>query len=524
MGQTKHGKVETVADKIRADLKRAGIPHKSVSVRMPHWGSVHVTIRDASISISTIKTIANAYECIRRDDASGEILSGGNTFVDVDYDGEVLKALVMAIGWRLANAKEGEIVTAGDRRVVWRFDGACGGFVSEIGDRYPGMHAHANVSRSRVLMWEDFRFPASQLAEDLLDRGIPLDVPSPPSEVGHGEVSDPATDGGSDAPTAPPSVDPGPDPTETDLVPVCAVAPDPDDPPGPVLSPSACIPLPPFPRPDAPNPYEAKQERRRERLERRAAKARGESARAFESARIVADGIPMGQPILVGHHSERRHRRDIARIDRGMRKGCDLAERAAYYESAAASVGSGGISSDDPEAIPKLQAELETLGQCREIEKHWNLEVRRAAKARAKETGKPCTQADHRAIVAGLVDCPAPIQKGLASYAFAFPWLPQFSGHTQTNIRRIEKRIAELTARATTPAREPMIGPGYKIEENKDANRVQIFFDTKPSAEIRAALKSRGFRWAPSEGAWQRHASNGAWYDAARALGRDPTP
>ena len=47
-------------------------------------------------------------------------------------------------------------------------------------------------------------------------------------------------------------------------------------------------------------------------------------------------------------------------------------------------------------------------------------------------------------------------------------------------------------------------------------NRVRIFFDNKPPVEMRTALKGAGFRWAPSVGAWQRHASNYAWDDAKR--------
>ena len=39
---------------------------------------------------------------------------------------------------------------------------------------------------------------------------------------------------------------------------------------------------------------------------------------------------------------------------------------------------------------------------------------------------------------------------------------------------------------------------------NREENRVQIIFDGKPDADVRAALKQNGFRWAPSQGAWQR--------------------
>ena len=53
-----------------------------------------------------------------------------------------------------------------------------------------------------------------------------------------------------------------------------------------------------------------------------------------------------------------------------------------------------------------------------------------------------------------------------------------------------------------------------RIEEAE--NRVRIIFDAKPPVEMRTALKGAGFRWAPSVGAWQRHASAFAWDDAKR--------
>ncbi len=42
------------------------------------------------------------------------------------------------------------------------------------------------------------------------------------------------------------------------------------------------------------------------------------------------------------------------------------------------------------------------------------------------------------------------------------------------------------------------------VVENVDVNRVQIVFPGKPEEAVRAVLKQNGFRWARSEGAWQR--------------------
>ena len=51
---------------------------------------------------------------------------------------------------------------------------------------------------------------------------------------------------------------------------------------------------------------------------------------------------------------------------------------------------------------------------------------------------------------------------------------------------------------------------------NTDENRLQIIFDGKPDADLRAELKSEGFRWAPSQGAWQRQLTDNAFRAARR--------
>ena len=98
------------------------------------------------------------------------------------------------------------------------------------------------------------------------------------------------------------------------------------------------------------NSYEQKQEARRERFEDLADKADREADGRFGAAHRLADAIPFGQPILVGHHSEKRARRDQDRIHNNMGKGVEAQKKAGYYRSKADGVGRAGISGDDPDA------------------------------------------------------------------------------------------------------------------------------------------------------------------------------
>jgi SAM-dependent methyltransferase len=77
-------------------------------------------------------------------------------------------------------------------------------------------------------------------------------------------------------------------------------------------------------------------EARAERFENLAEKRAADGARARDAVSAIADGIPLGQPILVGHHSERHARRDAERIENGMRKAISAFETAGYWKGRAA--------------------------------------------------------------------------------------------------------------------------------------------------------------------------------------------
>ena len=75
--------------------------------------------------------------------------------------------------------------------------------------------------------------------------------------------------------------------------------------------------------------------------------------------------------------------------------------------------------------------------------------------------------------------------------------------NSNAEIKRIKDRIASLQSAQAAPAVEEKES-GYTYREDTQLMRVQLIFDDKPDADTRALLKANGFRWAPSQNAWQR--------------------
>lgn len=100
----------------------------------------------------------------------------------------------------------------------------------------------------------------------------------------------------------------------------------------------------------------------------------------YDAVRAISDMIPLGQPILVGHHSERRHRRDIGRIDAGMRASVELERKAEAQARTAETIvaqAEGSIYDDDPDAVERLSEKIAALEAKREQMKAANAEYRR---------------------------------------------------------------------------------------------------------------------------------------------------
>ena len=94
------------------------------------------------------------------------------------------------------------------------------------------------------------------------------------------------------------------------------------------------------------------------------------------------------------------------------------------------------------------------------------------------------------------------------------PHMAYVMSNSNGRIKGIKDRIAHLERLAAQESKEIIIetesDEGIRIVDNVAACRLQIFFNGKPSAEVRTALKKSGFRWTPSISAWQAYRSGHA--------------
>lgn len=103
----------------------------------------------------------------------------------------------------------------------------------------------------------------------------------------------------------------------------------------------------------------------------------------------MAECIPFGQPIIVGHHSEKRDRAFRNKIANNFDKGFEALDKAKYYEhKAQAAENNTAISSDDPEAIKLLKEKLEKLINNQEFMKTVNKIVNSKRKPTKKKYKK----------------------------------------------------------------------------------------------------------------------------------------
>lgn len=195
----------------------------------------------------------------------------------------------------------------------------------------------------------------------------------------------------------------------------------------------------------------------------------------------------------------RKKEKQNAARDRNMQEWREIQELLNKIRS----VGTGGISADDPDAVEKLKKKLENLEDAQETMKFVNDYYRK------NSTLDKCPFLTQEQIQKLKSDMESNWHYGNA------PYLPWQLSNNSAEIRRVKKRIEELERKADTDFVGWQFEGGY-VEVNKEDNRLRIFFDEKPDEEIRSILKSNSFKWSPKANAWQRQITANAFYAADR--------
>lgn len=237
---------------------------------------------------------------------------------------------------------------------------------------------------------------------------------------------------------------------------------------------------------------------RRERLERKLEKrqdwaegARTKSDEAFSRAHERAQAIPLGQPILVGHHSEKRDRRYREKIRAGMDRGVELHKKAEDHTAKARGLAIAlerSIFDDDPDALEKLREKIEGLEkmceQSQAINKAW------------RKGGQEQVAAEFGEVLAASA----------AKLMAQCRWLksPMTTTNDRAEIRRCKERIKKIEARRSREGAAFEAG-GLLVARHAHIDWCRVTFAEKPDREVLSALREAGYRWG--QGSWQGYLS-----------------
>jgi hypothetical protein len=227
--------------------------------------------------------------------------------------------------------------------------------------------------------------------------------------------------------------------------------------------------------------YRERREARAERLQEWAAKREVKAQADALQASRMAQAIPFGQPILVGHHSEGRDRRFRARIGATMDRAIENERKAQSMASRADGIRSqldGAIYDDDPDALQQLEARIAALEAERDAIKAYNASCRKGApNSEGLNERQRSHYADH--------------------IAKALPFPPYVLQNLGGNITRNRQRLEQVKRLQARQERTAQAG-GLLIERRE--HYAVVTFAEKPERETIEALKAAGFRWG--KGSW----------------------
>lgn len=237
---------------------------------------------------------------------------------------------------------------------------------------------------------------------------------------------------------------------------------------------------------------ESKLEKRREWAASRQQKAEAASNRA----QSISERFAFGQPILIGHHSQRRAENDQKRMHNAMTSSVQNADMAEHHASKAVGLQDmldKSIFSDDDDAIERLEERIAELQEKQDAMVAINKICR----------NKKTTEEEKIAILKGNYKkfSDDAIHKLLhPQYSYEKPGFPSYAlTNNNGNINRLKKRIEEIKYRQKQHDEAANSENGVVVKKYGN-DYCDIVFAAKPDRDIINALKANGFCW--SGGRW----------------------
>jgi hypothetical protein len=232
-------------------------------------------------------------------------------------------------------------------------------------------------------------------------------------------------------------------------------------------------------------------ERRIEKRREWAESAARKSSSAFERSHSLTAQIPFGQPVQLGHHSQRAHENTLARSDALMSRACAESHKSADHEQKANNAErmlDKIVFSDDEDAVERIEARIAGHDKQATLMTAIN-------KAWKKATGTPAERSA-KLVASGVCSERIAEQAALTMTQFTYLKAPLDTTNIRARIRTDKKRLEDIRAQQARAERAEKAG-GICIE-GEDV--VCITFSEKPEYEILEALRSAGFQWGG--GSW----------------------
>lgn len=163
------------------------------------------------------------------------------------------------------------------------------------------------------------------------------------------------------------------------------------------------------------------------------------------------------------------------------------------------------------EEVERLQEKLERLTELQEKMKAVNKIVRSKKLSEVEQYEELEALGLSKELINEVMSEPqyAFQKKGFRAYQIS---------NNNAKIKATEEAIRRHTAMAETEDSEIPF-EGGKIEMCYSEERIRIYFDERPDAEMIKKLKGAAFKWSPKNVAWQRQLTPNAKYATSRLLG-----